>query len=228
MKLLVDIGIRLDTDPTPGEAPDFLLSLRGCLVGVELTKYQSGKGIATVSQRTIEAAWEEFARSASDFRRAHADLNDFAVYFRFKSMVPSRKEHAPFLQELFLFLGTKQEAIEGDFVEFWIPDFSSMLMQQYLKALVVRRHACGEWDSNLSGGFVDRPAARIATIVGEKATKTYRVTDELWLAIQYSHRPSEMVLPVTGPAELDACSDLQRNLASSPFSKVYSNTELNQ
>jgi hypothetical protein len=221
MKLLADIGIKPDSDPTPGETPDFLLSLRGRLVGVELTKYQSGKVVAAVSQRAIEAAWEEFEKSASSFRLTHADINDFNVHFSFKDRVPSRKEHIAFLQEFSLFVSARQDAIGSEFVEYWIPDFSSMLMQQYLKALVVRRHASGEWDSNLTGGFVDRPATRIATIVKEKTTKGYRVTDELWLAIQYSHRPSEMVLPVTGPSELDACPDLQRNLSSSPFSRVY-------
>jgi hypothetical protein len=221
MSLLADIGIRPDADPEAGETPDFLLSVDGALVGVELTKYQSGKVLGAVKRRVIEAAWEEFETFASDFRRTHGELKDFNVHFRFKGGVPSRKEHAAFLGEVLVFVSAKQEAIGAEFVEFWIPDFSSILMRRHLKALVVRRRKYGIWESNLSAGFVDRPATRIAAIVGEKAKKNYRISDKLWLAILYSYRLSEMVLPITGIAELDACPELQGNLASSPFSSVY-------
>ncbi len=119
-----------------------------------------------------------------------------------------------------------RHSIGAESVDFWWSDFTSPLMIKYLQAVVLKCCERGEWDSNLTAGFVDPPAGTIARIVAEKSAKTYRPTDELWLVIQDSHWPSEMVLPINGACELDDNPDLQMNLTTSHFSRVYAFTAM--
>jgi len=61
----------------------------------------------------------------------------------------------------------------------------------------------------------------ISRIIVEKSEKQYRLTDELWLVVQGSQRPSETILAINGVSEFNARPDLQEILAASPFSRVY-------
>jgi hypothetical protein len=63
-------------------------------------------------------------------------------------------------------------------------------------------------------------------IVVEKSTKAFKATDELWLVVQCSPRPSETTLPVNGVEDFNAVPGLAVRLRASPFAKVYVLTAL--
>jgi len=225
-ELLLAIHVVLDGEPVDGETPDFVIRTSGRTVGIELTTYQSGRTVAGVQKRAVEAVWDELEDASRKFRTENADLHGICVLFRFDGMVPPKNKHARFLEEIQGFVQSIHHRIGIEYVDFWGPDFTSPLMKQYLQAVVVRKCNRGEWDSNLTAGFVDPPAGAIVRIVAEKSAKTYRSADELWLVIRDSHRPSEMVLAISGASELNANPDLQKNLAAGLFSRVYAFTAM--
>jgi hypothetical protein len=63
---------------------------------------------------------------------------------------------------------------------------------------------------------VARPDSTLADIISEKAAKTYRPSDDLWLIVQCAHRISETVLPLGGVADLNRIP-----VQSVPFSRIY-------
>lgn len=145
--------------------------------------------------------------------------------------MPARQQYTAFLQEILGFVCLRQADLDGQYRDFWRPDFTSAspLMIKYLKTISLKRcetGESGEWYSNITSGFVDRPACTISRIVELKSAKVYRAADELWLVIQRSGRPSETVLPIRGVGEFNASEDLQRSLTASPFARVYAFTAM--
>jgi hypothetical protein len=226
LELMAAIGIQLESCPMEGEVPDFMIQISGRTVGIEVTMYQSRKTVTGIQKRAVESEWEELERSSQDFQNENAELAGIYILFRFKDSVPPRRERAEFFCEILDFVRTNGHGIGDEWADFWWYDLTSPLMIKYLKAIVLRRGERSAWDSNITAGFIDRPADTISRIVAEKSTKNYRPADELWLVIQRSHRPSEMVLPISGVSELNASLDLQSNLTASPFSKVYAFTAM--
>jgi hypothetical protein len=176
----------------------------------------------------IESEWERFAASSVDFRNQHEELKSAGILFMFKDIVPNRLQHIAFLREILEFVCTRQNGLSGEYVAFWNYEFPSTLplMIQLLRIICLRRCGTGEngdWDSDITGGFVDRPAGTIARIVEQKSAKAndYKPASELWLVIQRSGRPSEMVLPIGGVAEFNESVELQKSLDASPFARVY-------
>ncbi len=203
-----------------------MIQLSGQTVGVEVTTYQSGKIVAGIPKRAVEAAWEELEISSRTFQKENVELAGMYILFRFQDIVPSKRERAAFFCEILDFVRKNGIGIGDDWASFWRHELASPLMIKYLKDIVLKRGERSEWVSNITAGFVDRPADTISRIVVDKSKGKYRPTDELWLVIQRSHRPSEMILPISGVSEFDASLDLQRNLMASPFSKVYTFTAM--
>jgi hypothetical protein len=226
LELMAAIGVQLESCPMEGEVPDFMIQISDRTVGIEVTMYQSKRTVAGIQKRVVEAEWEELERSSQTFQNENSELAGIYILFRFKDGVPSRRERADFFCEILEFVRSNGCRIGDEWADFWCYELTSPLMIKYLKAIVLRRGERSEWDSNITAGFIDRPADTISRIVAEKSTRNYRPADELWLVIQRSHRPSEMVLPISGVSELDASLDLQRNLTASPFSKVYAFTAM--
>jgi len=103
-RLLAATHIVLQCDPIDSEAPDFIIQSSGRSIGVEMTMYQSGKTVAGVRKRAIEAEWELLEQSSRSYRSANAELHGLYILFRFKTALPSRNEHSQFLQEILEFL----------------------------------------------------------------------------------------------------------------------------
>ena len=225
--LLCSTGIQPRCGPLGSENPDFMMQISDRMVGVEVTMFQSDKTVTCVGRRVIkrravESEWERFEK---DFKRKHADLKGIYILFRFKNIIPPQQEYDVFFQEILEFVRSILGAVSEEFMVFGMSDFPSSLMKKYLKpvgGITLRRCDGGEFDSNMTAGFVDScPARTISKIVVKKTAKAYRKADELWLVIGQSGRPSEMVLPISGSSEFNACLDLQESLSSSPFSRVY-------
>jgi hypothetical protein len=205
-----------------GETPDWVLSVSGRTVGVEVTMYQSGSTVAArFGRRQVESEWEILKRAADTLRAAEPDLRDMNIGLMFRDSAPGRREHAAFLAEIAAFVRAHAHELGATDTDYWPPAFASPLMIKYLRTLCVRRDAFAEWYSSIASGWVGRPDATLAEIVATKAAKTYRHTDELWLAIQCSHRISEIVLPLDGAADFDAVPELTASLRDGPFAKAY-------
>jgi len=101
-ELLTAIGITPnDYDIRPGERPDFMLTVSGRTVGVEVTMYQSGTTIgAGAGQRPVEAEWEFLRQASRTFQSAHANISDINVGLMFYGVVPVRRQHQEFIKEV--------------------------------------------------------------------------------------------------------------------------------
>jgi hypothetical protein len=142
---------------------------------------------------------------------------NIAIIFGFKNVIPCKKEHDQFFVEINEFISLHKNALTENLSPYSFDQFTSPLMMKYLLYIAANIHESGEWDSNKTSGFVDRLAATVARIIATKASlvKSYRTTDEMWLVIQNSGRPSETVLPIHGITEF-ANPEI-----NSPFSRVY-------
>ena len=200
-----------------GEQPDFMLAVSGRMIGVEVRMYQSGTTVgAGFGQRQVESAWESLQLASREFRAAQADISNVSVGLMFKDVAPARKEHQAFMEEIAAFIRSHADAITSESTAFWPHQFSLPLMMKYLCTLYLRTCDFAEWYTNITAGWAARPDSTLGDIVSEKAAKTYRPSDELWLIVQCSHRISETVLPLGGVADLNMVP-----VQNGPFSKLY-------
>lgn len=194
-----------------------MLAVSGRTVGVEVRMYQSGTTVgAGFGQRQVESEWEFLQAASREFRAAQADISNVSVGLMFHGVVPARKEHQAFMQEIAAFIRSRANTITAEPTAFWPHEFTSSLMSKYLCTLHLRTSEFAEWYTNITAGWVAKPNSTLANIVSEKAAKIYRPSDELWLLIQCSHRISETVLPLAGVTDLNAVP-----LQGGPFSKIY-------
>jgi hypothetical protein len=216
--VLAALGLCPDQEPDEGEAPDFTMLVSGRTVGVEITMFQSG---ATVEggrdRRQVESEWDILKRASDTFRSERPELRDINVGLMFIGSVPPRRHHADFMAEIAAFVRDHAGELASEDRTFWPPNFSTPLMRAYLRTLYLRTGPFAEWYSNLLGGFIARPDYTIASIVAEKSAKTFRPTDELWLAIQSSARISEMMSDIMGVDDFDSVPSLDRFI----FSRVF-------
>src|SRR6266436_7984876 len=104
--VIAALGLRLVVEPQVGETPDFLLRVGGQLIGVEITMYRSGATVegGSTQRRPVESEWERLKAAADVFRAQHAALSDVSTGLMFKGMVPPRRQHAAFLDEIAAFV----------------------------------------------------------------------------------------------------------------------------
>jgi hypothetical protein len=221
LELLYAIHVRLDHSPEPGEAPDFTFGMSGRTIGLEITMYESGEIVAGTPKRAIEARWEGFEISSQIFQKEYPELHGIYILFRFKDRIPAVREREMFFCEVLQFVRRVEHSVADEYAHFWRHEITLALMSKYLKDIVLRQCGRSESDSNTTAGFIAAPSGSISRTVAEKSKKEYRPADELWLAIQRSHRPSETILAGNDVFELNANADLQNSLTVSPFSRVY-------
>jgi hypothetical protein len=216
--VLAALALRLDQEPEEGEAPDFTMFVSGRWIGVEITEFSSCEILEDGTlRRAAESEWERLSAAADTFRRQHPDLGEVNVGLMFKSRVPPWREHAAFLKEVAAFARARLAGLTSRSLEYWPRDFSSPLMQGYLRSVYLRKNRHAEWHVNLSAGFVARTGHRIAAIVTEKSKTRFRPARELWLVIQCGTRISEMMLDIIGVEDFDAVP----NLDGWAFSRVF-------
>lgn len=196
--LLASLGLRPDQEPEAGETPDFMVSLAGRLIGVEITMYSSTDTVdGGHRRRQVESEWDKLQAAAKAFCSTRPELRDINVGLMFSGPVPPRRQHADFIKEVTDFIAAHRHELRSDEVEYWPPTLSTLLMVEYLQVLYLRVDQHAVWHSNLTAGFVATPAtSTVADIVAGKSTKNFRPANELWLAIQCSTRISETLLPI--------------------------------
>ena len=208
------------------ESPDFMLTMDGRTVGVEVTMYRSGTtvGGTRVKRRKVEAAWESLQLASREFRAAQPDISNVSVLLIFNNVVPAPREHQQFMEEVAAFIRSQKIGLDrpvgrsyefADRMKFQSREFASPLMKKYLHTVVLNRSEFAEWNSSIDAGWVAGvSASALIGIVAEKAARPYRPSDELWLIIQCSHRISETV--ILSVDDLNAIS-----MQGGPFSRLY-------
>ena len=216
-RVLAALGATPESEPQAGEAPDFILQLRGQSVGVEISVYNSEETIDETKRRAVESEWERLKAAAEEFWSQQGDLRAVTVGVMFKGRVPGRRDHCAFIQEVAAVV-RQQLAKLGPEKQTFSPSASSPLMHDYLAQLVLRTDSHAEWYSNFSSGWVARPNdSKIPDIVKGKSKRKFRSTDELWLVIHCGTRMSETTL------ELDRVEDFRSimGLDRSKFDRIF-------
>ena len=138
-ELVAATGVQLESCPMEGEAPDFTIQISGRTIGVEVTMYQSGKTIAGIQKRAVEAEWEELEVSSRQFQNENIELAGIYILFKFKDSVPPRRDRDTFFCEILEFVRENEHGIVDEWADFWQYQLTSPLMIKYLKAIVLRR-----------------------------------------------------------------------------------------
>jgi len=217
-RVLAALGETSESEPQAGEAPDFILQLRGQSVGVEMTAYPSEEVIeGKVKRRAAESEWERLKAAAKGFWSQYDDLRNVNVGVMFKGRVPGRRDHRAFIEEVAAVVRQHLGKLRPEKQNFF-PSASSPLMHRYLERLVLRTNRYAEWYSSLSGGYLARPdESNISDIVKNKSKKEFRPTDELWLVINCGTRMSEMTLELDGVEDFRPIVGLDR----SKFDRIF-------
>jgi len=221
--LLGALELYPDREPIGGETPDFILLSSGRTIGVEITVFQSGTTTEDgVDLRKVEGEWSKFEAASQEFRRARPYLHDLNVGLLFKASMPPRRDYSGFMEEIATFARDRCVELGEEGRDYRPVDFASPLMNQYLSTLHLKPGKYPEWFSNVSGGgWIGAPDGALTKIVIAKASKKYRRTDELWLAIQCNPRASEMMMPLEGALDFNYVAGLETALCASSFLKVF-------
>ena len=214
---LAALDLQADREPADGETPDFIVSVAGRTIGVEVTMYRSGDVIeGGTGRRQVENEWELLKAAADGYREANPEFRNISVGLMFAGPVPPKRRHAEFIAEIAAFVSEQASELSLESQTFWPQSFTSPLMRQFLRTLFLRHDQYAEWYSSVAVGYVARPGQIIADIVAEKSGKKFHPADEQWLVIQCGTRISETVLDLTGVGDFTSVPSLD----GSPFSRV--------
>jgi hypothetical protein len=218
-RVLNALGLRPDAEPVEGETPDFMVTLSGRRVGVEVTMYRSADVVeGGVERRQAEAEWAKLLSASHAFRGARPELRGVNVGLMFKGPVPPQRRHAEFMKEVAAFICLHYDDLKSSDTDYWPWNFSTPLMCEYLQTLYLRICPHAVWHANFAAGFVALPeTSTIAEIVAEKSRKQFRPADELWLVIQSGTLISEMLLDIQGVEDYSAVKGLE----DFQFSRVF-------
>lgn len=210
-RVLSGLGLHPDAEPVEGETPDFMLTLSGRTIGVEITMYRSGETVeGGHERRQAEAEWDKLLSASDAFRNARPELRGVSVGLMFKGPVPPRRLHAEFMKEVGAFIRAHLDELNSSDIDYWSWDFSTALLREYLQTVYLRNDPHAVWYTSLAGGFVALPeTSTIAQIVADKSRKRYRPADELWLIIQSGTLISEMLLDINGAEDYGAVQGLR-------------------
>jgi hypothetical protein len=115
--------------------------------------YQSGTIVgAGFGQRQVETEWEFLQLASREFRAAQTDVSNVSVGLMFNDVVPARKEHQAFMEEIAAFIRGLADAITSESTTFWSYQFTSPLMKKYLRTLYLRTCEFAEWYTNITAG----------------------------------------------------------------------------
>ena len=217
--VLAALDLRPDADPVEGETPDFTFFSEARIIGVEITMYHSGELVEGGLQvrRQAEAEWDALSAASIEFLKKRPDIQNVNAGLMFIGPVPPKRDHAAFMEEVAAFIKQKEGKLGPDNIACRPHTFTGPLMKKYLSTIYLRTDKHAIWHSNLAAGFVARPGPRIAAIVADKSKKAFRPAEELWLAIQASHRISELISTIGGVEDFVDVPSLD----SYKFSKIF-------
>ena len=196
--ILAGLGVEPDIDPEPGETPDFIVTIGGQQIGVEITAYDSGELIeGKHGRRQVESEWDKLKLASDAFRAAAPDLKDINAIFFFGGSVPPQRQQNEFMNEAAAFIRARRADLTTEDTDYDSRHFSTPLMRAHLQALYLQICPYAEWKTNLDAGFVaTATTSLVPDIVARKSAKQFRNTNELWIAIHCTTKISGTLLPI--------------------------------
>ena len=147
--VLAALGLRPDQEPEAGETPDFIVSLAGRRIGVEVTMYSSADTVAGGHRRRqVESEWDKLLAAARAYCSTRPELHDINVRLRFSGPVPSRRLHLDFIKEVADFIAAHRHELGSWDVDYWPPIIATPLMVEYLQVLSLRVDRYAVWQSH--------------------------------------------------------------------------------
>ena len=138
--ILAGLGVRPDREPEFGETPDFLVTIGGRQIGVEITAYDSKELVeGKHRRRQVESEWDKLKRASDAFRTEAADIKDVNAIFYFNWLVSPQPQHTTFMNEVADFIRAHQHELTTVDTEYDQRQFSTPLMRTYLQVLYLRR-----------------------------------------------------------------------------------------
>jgi hypothetical protein len=129
--VLAGLGVRADREPElSGETPDFIVTIGGRRIGVEITGYDSGEVIeGRHGRRQVESEWDKLKRASEAFRNEATDIKDINAIFYFGGVVPPERQHIAFVNEVAAFIRAHQHELTTVDTDYDQQHFSTPLMR---------------------------------------------------------------------------------------------------
>ena len=205
----------------PHDPPDFMLTVCGREIAVELTEFYSEAD--DVPDIGLVRAWQRLRQAIGEERNRHTELHDVdaRIVFRDQRLPPSR-DHGRFAEALVHFVLAQMPGYKGQERVYARDTLATVpMLGNYLEQLEIEHAGCYcTWDlppQCFSSGVTEDELVRI---LERKRYASKAGAEELWLVIAAGVHPCQcMGLPQAGI--LNDYTRCNAALADSPHDKVY-------
>lgn len=211
------------------ETPDFIITLNGKQIGIEVTEFHSdAKGSDGYPRRQIEEEWQKLQQEKlMPEVRQHSNLNTYNGILCFKELnLPFRPQYANFAKEVVRFSLNNCNLKKGEGKEFNAFGSEFPLMRDYLKKFYLRNAGCyitWEWNHNASSVGLNE-----GELIGAIKKKINRLREggwpdlpEKWLLVVSGHQISQCMGGKLVQNKLPKFTELNSQLKKSGFDKVF-------
>lgn len=222
-KFLTALQMKPNSVERGANPPDFLLTLEGSRIAVEVTEFHSATDVGGHPRRVVEEEWQKIQRLFEQERKQYPDLDNISGRLFFKQLeVPPSGKHKQFVKELLDFGRSVLGCLTKKGVDFssFTPHFP--LLNRYLKRLHLRDAGCHvTWNWNHSAGSVGLSEEELHGTISQKLI-IFRPADvgENWLLVVSGHPLSQSMGRVS-VNDLRGYQDLNKALEHGPYEKVY-------
>ena len=207
------------------EPPDFLLSIDGALIAIEVTEYHRPRVAGQRhSRREVEAAWERFVDWTSERRTGTDNLSRLSVHLEFReARLPPPKAWPEFFAAICGVINSVRSALTEEFVHIKFDHSHPPLLVEYLARMRLRPvRAYLDWNWNFSAGGIGTSDEELCEVVRAKCGRDGDPDQysDYWLIISGGGaRLSQIAAPISA-AQLMSFSQLAELLNRSRFSCV--------
>lgn len=213
--------LRTTPDDVQGdESPDFVVKLKGKIIGLEVTEYHStDKGEKGRPRRLIEETWAELQKEIMGEVRKHRELKQTSGWLGFRKLsLPSKIEYRQFIEEL---IKIAHEMVRSNREESK-PGPECKMLNKYLRKFYLRKVGFYiSWEWSHSAASIGLSEEELLNSVKPKLVN-YRDAsfDELWLLVVSGVRLSQ-TMPVHLSYKLREFQTLESFLKKSEYDNVY-------
>ena len=153
------------------ELPDFVVTIRGRRIGVEITEYHQPTYSGHKFSRTqVEREWDRIRAAVVEYRESHTGLEDLSVRLSFTNLrVPNSNQHHHLIRAIHNEIERVKPDLSDRFTTIRINDGHSAVLRRYLESIDVRvANSYLEWDWNHSFAWVGSSDNELANLLSAK------------------------------------------------------------